>query len=105
MKAYISGKITGDDENKCSEKFATAEYILKKKGYKEIYNPQKMVKLEPNLTPEEQWIAAMEICIPEACSSDTIYMIADWQNSDGARIEHAICKSMNKRIIYQEYTI
>lgn len=105
MKAFISGKVSGEDFKQCSEKFLTAEYILRKKGFKEIYNPIKSVKVTPTLSKDDQWVEAMEQCIPEVLKADTVYFLADWQQSKGARIEHSIAKNNNKRMMYQEFVV
>ena len=90
-KIYISGKITGDDNFK--KKFKVAESKLRKSGWRIIANP---TSFPAALT----WEAYMIQDIRELFTCDAIFMIDDWKESKGAKIEHAIALNCNKLIIY-----
>ena len=94
MKVYIAGKVTGEDVKSCREKFLQAEYCLKKKGHS-VVNPTKL------LQPTTNWHNAMRICIKELVDCDCIYMLEDWRESRGARLEHLVAKELGLQIEYQ----
>ena len=93
---YIAGKITGEDYKQCKEKFSKAEFILKRKGYRNIVNPMRLC------SPNVQWDSAMKICIQKLIECDHIFMLADWQDSRGAMLEHHIAKHLGLKMIYEE---
>jgi len=92
-KIYISGKITGDENYKA--KFADSEWRLVKSGWKSIVNPAR-------LSPCNTWENYMLRDIKLLFTCTAIYMLKDWKESKGARIEHAIALNINLLIIYQE---
>jgi hypothetical protein len=92
-KIYISGKIMGDPNFK--QKFLSAENDLIRAGWKDIINPTKLGEEE---TWEKYMIRDIEIIF--GCTA--IYMLSDWKQSRGARIEHAVAMEMNLTLIYQQ---
>lgn len=80
MKVYVSGKITGLERSVAVANFARAEKFLKNKGY-EVVNPTQLC--DENVS----WDDAMKICIAELVKCDAIYLLPDWQDSKGAKIE------------------
>jgi hypothetical protein len=96
MTVFISGKISGEPYEKVKEKFVRAEFVLRRKGYT-IVNPIRFVP--PTATHEQ----AMKLCIANlAGACDTIYMLNDWEQSEGAVLEHLIAKACGIRIIYED---
>lgn len=93
MKIYIAGKITGLDNYK--ELFNKAEKELLAKGYK-VMNP---AILPGGFTQPEY----MEICYRMIDACDEIYMLNNWENSNGAKLEHCYAIEKAKKIIYQEF--
>ncbi|MCK6649815.1 MAG: DUF4406 domain-containing protein [Bacteroidia bacterium] len=80
--AYISGKITGlKDLNK--PKFAAAEKLLKKLGYKTV-NPHKLCS---DIHPDAAHTTFMKRCLAEVPKCDLVVVLDDWHNSVGAQDE------------------
>lgn len=82
MRIYISGKITG--EKHFMRKFAKAERKLKRAGY-DVINP---AKINAKLPKNSKWRDYMIVSLAELSTADAIYMLPDWQESKGAKIEH-----------------
>lgn len=101
---YISGKITGDDNYRT--KFATAEQRLIRDGYK-VLNPVEeadsldMVHKYAGLEPPT-WSEYMRKCLVTIIDADAVYMLRDWQESRGARLEHYIAAELGINIVYEE---
>lgn len=94
-KVYIAGKIGGLTERQYKPKFANAEHgFLLLKCH--VVNP---VKLPHN--HERTWKAYMKEDINELKTCSHIFMLNDWEDSRGARIEHWFAKRYGITIIYQ----
>ena len=96
MRIYISGKITGNKNY--IEQFAEAEKWLMSQGY-EVINPIKFGEAYPHLYYSEY----MEIDLALLKLCDAIFMLANWQDSNGAKTELAVAKSLGKTVKYQKY--
>lgn len=94
---YISGKITGLEESEVIKKFEVAEKRLREIGFTNIINPVTIEHLHDK-TWESYILKDIEVLFK--CSS--IYMLIDWYDSKGARIEYAIARETAKNIFYQE---
>lgn len=106
-RIFISGKIEtfyySKVSNECKDKFNKAQYkdLFQ---YKNVYNPLTMAydmefyfgddfkRLKSNI----EYVNKKEL---EKC--DAVYMLKDWQDSEGATKEHELAKKLNKEIIYQ----
>lgn len=97
MKIYIAGKITGLDEQTAFDLFDAAERDIEAIGHEPL-NPMKLVDQDPMRSYEDMLLSALEILIVD---STAIYMLANWRDSIGARIEHAIAENLNRPIYYQ----
>ena len=87
--AYISGAITHDPNY--LQKFADAEMVLEHLGY---------VVLNPTDTPlglNYDEYMKLDLLLVEI--ADTIVMLPDWLQSDGATLEHDHAAMLKKRII------
>lgn len=91
MIVYIAGKITGNPKYK--EQFSKAAKMLKSKGYT-VINP---CCLPEGLT----WEQYMSICIPMVDVADKLYMLENWTDSRGAKLEHDHARKQGKEIMYQ----
>lgn len=94
-KVYISGKITGLPENEVVTNFKFAESRIKAVGLK-VFNPMSIGKCEGY-----DWNDYMDICIKELFDCDTIYMMNNWMESKGSRIEKAIAEQLNLKFLYE----
>jgi len=89
---YIAGKITGLENYK--DNFNKAEEELKAKGY---------ICMNPSILGEGfPYKSYMPICLAMLEACDTVYMLNNWKDSKGAKVEHEYAKIQGKKIIYQE---
>lgn len=98
MKIYIAGKITGLDRNEIQVKFATASVNLKKQGH-ETFVPCVLPDY-PDVSHEDY----LHICYAMIDICDAVYMLKDWQQSKGARMELQYAADHRKKIIYEDET-
>ena len=92
MKIYIAGKVRGLKNYK--EVFKKAEKESQNKGH---------ITLNPAELPEGlHWTDYMKICIPMLEVAEAIYLLNNWQDSTGAKVEKAYAECQGKEIIYQE---
>ena len=89
MKVYISGKITGDADYK--QKFKTAQNILEAVGF-EVFNPAEQ---EDTGKP---WTWYMRKDIAGLMECDAIFLLKDWEESKGARLEYYIAQQLEMKI-------
>jgi len=88
MKIYIAGKITGDPDYKA--KFGKAASELRAAGHTPI-NP---ARLPEGMSKGDY----MRINFAQMDSADAIMFLPDWQDSDGAQLEHAWAVYVAKEI-------
>ncbi len=94
MTVYISGGITGVDNYK--DRFEAAERKLRENGYADVINPAAISELLPKTMP---WCGYMDIMLPLLKYCDAIYLLRDWENSEGARIENLYAMRLGLRIM------
>lgn len=119
MKVYISGKIGEEVVSEATrQKFAKAEEMLKAKGY-EVFNPcderwQNTLKREyendqyvksPWLTGKFPDFYAYTLLrdLMVLSTKDAVYMLNDYKQSDGARIEYDFALANKKKFLFQEF--
>ena len=95
MKIYISGKISGTDLTETRARFAAVAKATKRLGYEPV-NP-----LENGLTEHDTWEAHIAKDIADLLQCKAIYMLQGWEDSQGARIEHAVAKELGKVVFYE----
>lgn len=97
MRIYLSGKITGLDEITVKRNFDIAERnVILRFPQAEIVNPLKLVGYEPN------WKIAMLKDIEALFDCTAIFMLSNWMDSKGAKIEHHIAAVLGYTIIYDK---
>ena len=97
-RIYISGKITGLDMLEAARKFQDAEcYLIMNYDNIEVVNPMREVPYEKEKTWEQYMLE--DISLLFGC--DSIFMLDNWEDSKGARIECSIAKEMSKNILFQ----
>ena len=95
MKIYISGKISGTDLTETRARFASVAKAMKRLGYEPV-NP-----LENGLSEHDSWETHIAKDIADLLQCKAIYMLQDWQESKGARIEHYIATEIGIPITYE----
>lgn len=96
MKVYISGKISGLPLNNVIEKFKWHASLLESKGHEPI-NP---IDISP-FHDSKDWYYYMVDDIAALLKCDAIYMLKDWGQSRGARIEYQIAKELGLQILFE----
>ncbi len=97
MKIYISGAITGLELAVAKNNFKAMELIIRQSGHEPI-NPMEVGLPEGG---QHTWEEYMLADMPHVFEADAIYMLNNWQQSKGARIERAIFEILEKPIFYQ----
>ena len=91
IEIYIAGKITGLKDYK--EHFNNAEENLKQAGH---------ICMNPSILPEGfPWGIYIPICYAMIDACDSIYLLKNWVDSKGAKLEYEYAKSKNKVIFYE----
>ena len=79
-RVYIAGRISGQ-ENTARLRFAAAEEHLRAAGYDPV-NPMKL----PH-DHDKRWTNYMRECLRALLNCDAIWLLEDWEDSPGARME------------------
>ena len=93
---YISGKITGLSIEEAMENFLKAEKHLIDKCDCYVINP-----MNKPIEEGKTWGQYMLEDIEKLFECEAIYMLSNWEDSKGAKIEYAIAKNMGKVILYE----
>lgn len=95
-KIYISGQITGLELAEAERIFSEAETLLTDAGHT-VINPMKILPYSPELT----WKDYMKADIKVLVDCDAIYMLSNWPNSKGAKLEYDIAQGLGMTTLYQ----
>ena len=95
MKVYVAGKISDLDREKVCEKFKEAENFLLTKGH-DVFIPI-VLPVYKSMSHEDY----MHICYAMIDICDAVYMLDNWRESVGAKLEYEYACSKNKEIIYE----
>jgi len=91
---YISGKVSGI-EDKATLLFAEAEQDLIDKGFK-VVNPTTLAH-----DHDLSWENYMRADIRALMGCDGVYLLRNWADSRGAKIERRIATELGMEIYYQ----
>lgn len=95
MKIYIAGKIGYLPVEVYTTLFKNAQIAHENLGYT-VVNPVDLPHKH-----ERTWKVYMREDLKEVKTCDAIYMLNNWIDSRGARIEHWFAKRYNLKVIYQ----
>lgn len=95
MKIYIAGKISGLNRSNVIQKFEAAQKSLSKMGH-QVFIPCVLPAYE-EVSHEDY----LHICYAIIDVCDAVYMLSDWQQSEGARLEYEYAIEKKKQIIFQ----
>lgn len=96
VRIYISGPISGDPDYKSN--FLAAETMLRRRGYETI-NPGKLYLVANGLEHRQY----MKVCMKLLKYADAIYMLNDFERSEGAMKEFNRAHMLpNIRLIWRE---
>lgn len=104
MKYFISGAIskyatTEKGRKEVSDKFMSAEWeLITGQIAADVFNP---IRLVDEFGWEQDWKFYMEICLKELLHCDGIYMLDNWKESRGARIEYGIASELGIKVIHE----
>lgn len=94
-KIYISGKITGMEEEAYAL-FEKAESDIKKLMWEPV-NPMKLKH-----DHDKSWQSYMRECVKALCDCHCIYMLNNYRDSPGALIELEIAIQLGIDVIFQK---
>lgn len=92
MRVYIAGKISDLPEGPVFVKFNAIEYKLQRKGHT-VVNPLRLC------SNKWHWEKCMKICLTELMNCDAIYLLPDWCDSRGARLEYHIAQELKLKVL------
>lgn len=108
LKAYIAGRIQGEDPEVVRSQFSQKQKELEALGY-EVINPflrimsvniartgLGMEPLKDDLNRKE----IMGICLYDISQCDELHLLPDWAESPGAVMECDFADKMNMKIVY-----
>ena len=100
---YISGKVTGFDMEATERKFQEAEDIIVSLGYR-CLNPIKLVKrmmIDSVVNIDDRKEIMRRLISEMVWDCDAIYMLNDWQGSEGAVQEYEVARIMGMKALHQ----
>lgn len=96
MRVYISGQITGLDEQVAWERFESAETLLSDIGLMPV-NP-----LSNGLHFSDPWEKHIVRGIELLMGCDAIMLLSNWAQSKGARIERNVAEEVGLKVLHEE---
>jgi hypothetical protein len=99
MKIYIAGKISGLVYEDALQAFVDAESVVQALGYEPV-NPMRENGLDGDGNVYA-WSEYMKRDIPHLLRCDGIYLLSNWQDSKGARLEKHIAQELGMLVIHE----
>ncbi len=96
-RIYIAGKITGLSGEEAEVNFMWAEMLIEKAGHTPL-NPLKLVDQAEGREYGEYLLDALRVVLLDA---EALFMLDNWPDSKGARIELAIAHVMDLPVYYK----
>lgn len=93
---YISGQITGLEIEEAKKKFKDAEDFIKKEMEGESLNPFDICEQ----SDEKTWLDYMRADIKALVDCDSILMLDNWKESEGAKLELVIAQGLKMDVYY-----
>lgn len=96
MKIYIAGKITGEPRMEMKAKFAAVAESMREQGHEPFI---------PSVLPAYDDVSHadyLHVCFGMIDICEAVYMLADWQQSKGAREELQYAADWQKQILYED---
>lgn len=90
-KIYIAGRVSGIKYETAKRNFSKAEMYWSRKGY-DVVNPTRLCNKEWG------WWRCMAVCLKNLLKCDSVYFMANWKYSRGAKIEYKVAKLFRKVI-------
>lgn len=97
---YVSGRITGLTPEESKERFLEKGIELASQG-KAVFLPTENNR-DIGIRSNWGWKDYMRVDLEMLKRCDTIYMLSNWKESRGARMEHWLAKRRGMRVIYEE---
>lgn len=88
LKVYLSGPVSNRDSVLTQKVFARYEAAVREMNMEPV-NPLKLG------CTGVKWHDDMKLCLHALLECHLILMLPDWQNSEGARLEQLVAKSLN----------
>lgn len=95
MKIYLSGKVSDLPPEEVRAKFAQAADQIRALGHEPV-SP-----LDSGIDYDDKWEKHIAADIAMLLECDAIYLLKDWKDSKGARIEKAVASECKKDIYLQ----
>lgn len=92
MKIYIAGKITGLYTKRVNEYFHEAKQLIERWGFEPVSPLDYGDK-------SKSWVENMLILLPILNTCDGIYLLDNWDESDGAKIEKKFAEKKGMFVI------
>lgn len=96
MKIYTAGKISGLNREDVIKKFEAAQKCLVANGH-QVFIPSVLPAYD-EVSHEDY----LHICYAMIDICDAVYMLSDWQQSKGARMELQYAADHRKEILYED---
>lgn len=89
-RVYLSGPISGKNEDDCEALFSSASKLMLGICDCEVVNPWSLQKGVPPM----EWCDYIDLCLVALRTCDAIILLDGWQSSNGAQLEKLYAEGM-----------